>query len=62
MEGLSTVSQRHRTAELRRNLRRFSAPKPMNSETPDTARSPGKHPGKLGLKISEDENSTVQPP
>lgn len=62
MEGLSTVSQSHRIAELRRNLWRLSAPKSMTTETPATARSPGKHPGKPGLKISKDENSTVQSP
>lgn len=58
MEGLSTVSQRHRIAEPRRDLWRLSAPK--STEIPATARSAGKHPGNLGLKTSKDENSTVQ--
>lgn len=62
MEGLSTVSQKHRIAELRRDLWGLSAPEHTTTETPATAKSPGKHPGKLGLKISKDENSTVQSP
>lgn len=55
----------HRVTEAQNGWAQRGSPeigcsKPTTTETPATARSPGKHPGKLGLKISEEENSTVQ--